>query len=171
MLLRFLSHSVRFNKKSRQRIGGVSAAAMRPGAETRTLFEVNSVLLLAGGGNREKAAAAKEPAAENFPIVASGLGRNGTHFTMYLTYLLQWKLHSDRLAGNFTRFHGVRMHGTNGYIYFFLTIPLEIHSVKPISNQCRCLWGEGMGSTESKMYQSDTILFSRGCKRALNLLS
>lgn len=106
---------------------------MRPGAETRTLLEVNPVLLLAGGGNREKAAAAKEPAAEKLPIVASGLGRNGTHFTMYLTYLPQGELHSDRLAGNFTRFHGVRVHGTNEYIYFFFTIPLKIDSVKPIS--------------------------------------
>ncbi len=104
--------------------------ARRPNSGAQCCFEVNPCPQPhTVGGNHRKNRRSQRAAAVHFKSSRSGRGRNGAHFTMYLTYL-HLELHSDRLAGNCTRFHGVRPHGTNERIYFYFSLSEKTPCVK-----------------------------------------
>ncbi len=102
----------------------------RPNSGAQCCFEVNPCPQPhTVEGNHRKNRRSQRAAAVHFKSSRSGRGRNGAHFTMYLTYL-HLELHSDRLAGNCTRFHGVRPHGTNERIYFYFSLSEKTPCVK-----------------------------------------
>ena len=129
----FLPAAPGTGRKTRNRRGGVvcsAGARRRPNSGAQCCFEVNPCPQPhTVGGNHRKNRRSQRAAAVHFKSSRSGRGRNGAHFTMYLTYL-HLELHSDRLAGNCTRFHGVRPHGTNERIYFFFSLSEKTPCVK-----------------------------------------